>query len=143
MPESIDGADAQHHLVARLDESRAVGQRQTDFDIEFAIEFARLANVFALLPEIEIGGAEHITRLGKYRLAAFGHAPDVIGMAVGDDDDIDILRPVAGLRHAIDQFARRQTALELLVLGRKRAVAGVDRKSTRLNSSHTVISYAV
>jgi len=52
------------------------------FTLKLAIEFARLTHVFALLPEIEIGGAENVTRLGEYRLTRFGQAADVVGMAM-------------------------------------------------------------
>ncbi len=51
----------------------------------------------------------------------------MVGMAVGDHHHVDVLRLVAGLRHARDQVARRQAALHLLVFVAQRAVAGVEQ----------------
>ncbi len=136
MSEGVDRADAGHHLVARLDEGRALGERQTDFHVELAVELARLAHVLALLPEVEIGGAEHITRLREHRHAALGQPADMIGMAVGDHHHVDVLRLVAGLRHARDQIARRQPAFKLLVLVAQRAVAGVEQHQLLAGIDH-------
>ena len=111
MTRRVDRGDARHHLVARLDHGGAVGERHNDLDVELAVELARLAHVLALVPEIELGGAEHIARVGKHQLAGLGQPADVIGMAVRDDDDVDVLRLVAGLRQPRDQIARRQAGL--------------------------------
>src|SRR5689334_1682384 len=68
----VDRADAARDLVARLDEAGTVGERHRDLDEQLAIELARLAHVLAALPEIELGRAEHVARIGKHRLAALG-----------------------------------------------------------------------
>src|SRR5438034_3386813 len=46
-------------------------------------------------------------------------------------------------RDAVEPAAERRLALERVDLARRRPERVLDRKSTRLNSSHTVISYAV
>ena len=136
MPERIDRGDARHHLVARLDHRGAVGERHHDLHVEFAIELARLAHVLALVPEIELGGADDIARVGKHRLAALGQSADMVWVAVGEDDHVDVFRLVAGLRHARDQVARRQPAFELLVLVAQRAVAGVEQHQLLAGIDH-------
>ena len=88
------------------------------FGKQLQIEFARLAHVLAALPEIELGGAEDIARIGKDRLAAVHQAADMIGMAVRDHDNVDVGRLVAGLRQAFDQPAFRQPAAQLRVVTR-------------------------
>src|SRR5438034_8674585 len=45
--------------------------------------------------------------------------------------------------HALDLHARVREQPAALRLGARSAPGSLDRKSTRLNSSHTVISYAV
>ena len=136
MPKSIDRGDAWHHDVARLDHGGAVGERHNDLHIKLAVELARLAHVLALVPEIELGGAEYVAGVREHRLSALGQAADMIGMTVRDDHDVDILRLVAGLRHARDQLARRQAAFELLVLGRERAIAGIEQHQLLAGIDH-------
>ena len=123
----VDGADAGRHLVARFDKSGSIRQRQRQLLEELQIEFARLAHVLAALPEIELGGAEDIARIGKDRLAAVHQAADMIGMAVRDHHDVDVGRLVAGLRQACDQPAFRQPAAQLRIVPRQRPVAGVEQ----------------
>src|SRR5256885_9873473 len=58
------------------------------------------------------------------------------------------LEPAGGGRHRLEMFLqpRREQAVQVLARVRARdrvGLVGVDRKSTRLNSSHLVISYAV
>jgi hypothetical protein len=53
--------------------------------------------------------------------------PDVVGMAVGDDDDVDVFRIVAGLLQARDQLAVRHSATQLFVLPAQGAVAGIEQ----------------
>src|SRR5205807_4645448 len=66
-----------------------------------------------------------------------GHQGAEIGRAVEFEIEVLLARPLAGQR----QDARHQ-AVDIDVLGLEQHVTG-DRKSTRLNSSHLVISYAV
>src|SRR2546422_5226574 len=56
-----------------------------------------------------------------------------------------ILPGVGAFDHAMERLEQSgmRAKLEDLVLGRRAPVLGVDRKSTRLNSSHGYISYAV
>src|ERR1051326_3355754 len=105
MAKHVDRADTGRDLVARLDEARAVGERNRDLYEQLAIELARLAHVLAALPEIELDRAEHVARVGEYRLAALGEPADVVGVAVRDDDHIDVGRLVAGLPEPLDQVA--------------------------------------
>src|SRR5260221_10071278 len=64
-------------------------------------------------------------------------------------DDLDVLASVASQAAiAIDNAQLHEDALKQRELNRDLELAhkvqrGLDRKSTRLNSSHTVISYAV
>ena len=92
-----------------------------------SVEFARLAHVLSAPPEIELRRAEHVTRLGKHRLAALGQPADVVGMAVGDHDHVDVLSLVAGLRQPRGQMALGHPAAQLLVLAAQGAVAGVEQ----------------
>ena len=48
-------------------------------------------------------------------------------MAVREGDDVDVLRLVAGLRHALDQMSVRHAALQRFIVLRQRAVAGVEQ----------------
>src|SRR5438132_9933793 len=56
--------------------------------------------------------------------------------------DLELVPTVAGYDPTL-QLIHRDDSVEALYLATKRGPAGADRKSTRLNSSHTVISYAV
>src|SRR5256885_12312447 len=58
----------------------------------------------------------------------------------GDHGVVGIGEIVAGLRH---DLRRGPASLRRIVVGVRAPVPGTDRKSTRLNSSHLVISYAV
>ena len=127
MAGGIDGVNAWSHCATRLDEGRAVGERLAYPDEHLAIELARLAHILAALPEIELCSAEHVTRIGKHRLAALRQPADVVGMAVSDDDHIDIFRIVAGLLHALDQLPFRHAAAQLLVLVAQAPVAGIEQ----------------
>src|SRR5438132_6835016 len=64
------------------------------------------------------------------KLAATRHSRPAMQQIIGGQSDVGKLRRVA-VKHARDAF------------GDAAAVDRQDRKSTRLNSSHTVISYAV
>src|SRR3974377_58281 len=110
----FDRPNAGHHFVARLDEGRAISYRQTDFDVELAVEFARLAHILAFLPEIESAGAESVPGPGEHRLVTFRQAADVVRVPVGDDDHINILWLVTGLRQTRRQIAPRPAAPEAL-----------------------------
>src|SRR5947207_4775617 len=63
------------------------------------------------------------------------HAERAIAAAVVDEDDLERLTDAFEHRH--DRREKRRDVALLVERGRE------DRKSTRLNSSHTVISYAV
>src|SRR5690242_21143212 len=126
MAGGINGCYARDDFIAGLDECRTVGQRQTDLDVQLAIEFPRLADVLAALPEVEICGAEHVAGFRKDRLAAFREAANVVWMAMCEDNHIYILRPVAGGRQSLGGLPRRQPLAELLVLARERTIACVE-----------------
>ena len=106
---------------------RSIGERQRQLGKQLQIEFASLADVLAALPEIELRGAEDIARLGENRLAAIHQAADMVGMAMRDDNDVDVGRLVAGKRQTLDQPAFRQPAAQLRIVARQRAVAGVEQ----------------
>src|SRR5581483_2304785 len=122
----IDGADAGRDLVARFDEAGSLGERNRDLDEQLAIKLARLANVLAAFPEIELGGAENVARIGIDRLAAVDQAADMIRMAVGDHDHVDILGLVAGLRQAFGEMAIGYAVAQLFVVAAQSSVAGVE-----------------
>src|ERR1700733_14186755 len=123
----IHRADARYHFVARLNEDRTIGEWLADLHEQLSAEFTRLADALAASPEVELCDPEHVTRVGKCRSAAVGQPTDVVRMAMGDDDQVDVLRLVAGLRQALDQMAVGQPAEPLLVLAAQRAVAGIEQ----------------
>src|SRR6266446_8067732 len=68
---------------------------------------------------------------------------DEVALAVGDPDVAVIIEEadIAGLEPAVFEGSRGRFRVVPVAL--HDVVAGQDRKSTRLNSSHLVISYAV
>src|SRR5688500_19581258 len=62
----------------------------------------------------------------------------IVGDGEREPNDTYVEQLVASARAAVDEVVRRGVAEP-----RRIAVGGQDRKSTRLNSSHLVISYAV
>src|SRR5436190_20650026 len=55
----------------------------------------------------------------------------------------EVLHVLQGLVPEPDEVEAHLVPLQELVVGEPLEAIGLDRKSTRLNSSHTVISYAV
>src|SRR4029077_5546422 len=127
MSGSVDGSDALRDLIARLHERRTVGQRHANCHEQFAVELACFADIFAALPEIELGRAEYIARIGKDGLAAFDQPADVVRMSMRDDNHVDVFRTVAGTRKPCRGLARRKTLAELLVFARERTIARVKQ----------------
>src|SRR6478609_9727041 len=115
MSGSVDGSDARRDLIARLHERRTVGQRHTNCHEQFAVELARFADILAALPEIELGRPDYIAYIGKHGLSAFVQPADVVRMAMRDDNNVDVFRPVAGSRKPCRGLARRKTLADLLV----------------------------
>jgi hypothetical protein len=54
-------------------------------------------------------------------------SPDVIGMAMGEGDDVDVLGLIAGLAEPLDQMAVRHAPAQCFVIACERAVAGVEQ----------------
>jgi hypothetical protein len=78
---------------------------------------------------VELHLAEHITCVGVGRLAAFAfHGPaDVVRVAVGDDDDVDLLALVAGRDQELGQLAgRRHSGLAVAGIEQDKFPAGID-----------------
>src|SRR5256885_12948368 len=69
------------------------------------------------------------------RLRQTGGDVDILRPRTASDDDVDVLRPFCAPQHTVCS-----TTGATLHGGE---ISGEDRKSTRLNSSHLVISYAV
>src|SRR5258708_28370517 len=111
----IDGPDPGHDLVARLDEAGSISKRHSDLHEQLAIEFSCIAHVTAL-PEIEFSSAEHIARIGKDRFSAFHQPSDMVGIAVRNDDHVNILRLIARLAQPLDQEPVWQPTSKRLVL---------------------------
>ncbi len=130
MPGRINSPDAGHDLIPRLDEGRAIGEWRRELHEKLSIELPRLPHL-ATQPEIEFRRSEYIARLGKHRRAGFHQPADMIGMTVGDDDDIDIFRPIAELAHPLDQAPIRQAATKRFALALQGAVAGVEQHQLR------------
>src|SRR5947209_13206655 len=65
----------------------------------------------------------------------YRHPPDLHSFPTRRSSDLHIARPPA--------LARRGDVLETQGHGQRQGLRGGDRKSTRLNSSHANISYAV
>ena len=74
----------------------ARGERHAELEELLPVAETALADILALDPVVIFGAAEDIAGIGEGRLAAFDEAGDVIGMAVGEDDDVDVLRRIAG-----------------------------------------------
>src|SRR6478736_6886869 len=127
MSGGVDGGDARRDLIARLQERRTVGQWHTNCHEQFAVELACFADIFAALPEIELGCPEYIARIGKHGLAAFDQSADVVRMPMRDDNNVDVFRTVAGNRKPCRSLARRKTLAELLVFARERTIARVKQ----------------
>src|SRR6185312_7918100 len=127
MARGVDSRNTGNDFVARLDKRRPVRQRQTYLYEQFSIEFPSLPNVFATFPEIEFRGAENVTGFRKYRLAAFCQPPNVIGMSVRYNDDIDVFRLVSSSSQPFGGLSRRQTLTKLLVFARQRTIASVEQ----------------
>src|SRR5512144_3333707 len=100
MAGGVNGCYAWDDFIAGLDECRTVGQGQADLDVQLAIEFPRLADVLAALPEVEIGGAEHVAGFRKDRFATLCQPTNVVWMAMGKDNHIDVFWLVAGCRQS-------------------------------------------
>src|SRR5437588_7695561 len=66
---------------------------------------------------------------------------DALPISKFDEPDVRCVR--SALRHVRKRLRQRPRRQATPPAGRARARARRDRKSTRLNSSHTVISYAV
>src|SRR5207253_4000951 len=74
---------------------------------------------------------------------------ELVFTLAGDEDTVDLTRALADAGVGIRALVREQTTLEDLFFrltesaSPAREVEAADRKSTRLNSSHVAISYAV
>jgi hypothetical protein len=91
----INSGYAWDDLIAGLNELRTIGQRHANLYEELPIKLAGLSYVFAALPEIKLGSTEHIGGVGKNRLPPFHQTTNVVGMAMRNNNDVDVLRPVS------------------------------------------------
>ncbi len=127
MPEARHRANAGRHLALGLHERRLLAERHGHLHELLAIGLARLAHVLALAPEVELGLAENIARVGEGRLVAGHQTADVVRMAMGDDDHVDLLRLVARLVHQLRQPAHRGvSSLAVAGVEQHELAAGVD-----------------
>src|SRR2546426_8265033 len=112
---------------------------------------ATLALGFLLLAA-QLGGdiarRARLPRITGYLLTGFAVGPAWLGLVRADE--VGALRLIADAAVALIAFAAgSELTLDTLRRERvgltrsRRSVSSVDRKSTRLNSSHLVISYAV
>src|SRR5262249_54914401 len=99
----------------------------TQIFTQFTIKLARLSHVLAALPEIELGSPKYITRIRKNWLIAFNQAPNVVGVSMCDDNNVDVLWHVSRSRESRDHLSGRKSLAELIIFARKRAVAGVEQ----------------
>src|SRR5512147_3087919 len=127
MAGGVDGCYAWDDFIAGLDECRTVGQGQADLDVQLAIEFPRLADVLAALPEVEIGGAEDIAGLRKDRFSSLGQPADVIGVPVRENDDVDVFGLVAGGGKSRRGLSWRQPLAELFVFAWQCTIACIEQ----------------
>src|SRR5262249_44160273 len=123
----IYGGKCRHDLAPPVFEGLTVSQWHADFHKQFTIKLARLSHVLAALPEIELGGPKYITRIRKNWLIAFNQAPNVVGVSMCDDNNVDVLWHVSRSRESRDHLSGRKSLAELLIFARKRAVAGVEQ----------------
>src|ERR1035441_7399952 len=89
------------------------------------------------LLELEIAG-EEVNHAGE-----LGQAEDPIGRQVGDVSDAMKRKHVVHAQRLERDVADQDELVVALVVRKRRQVKRLDRKSTRLNSSHLGISYAV
>src|SRR5207249_11445047 len=84
-------------------------------------------------------------RSGIYKRRAKGHdyGVAIIAEGVGEKVDPEELRKIPGVQIEVDPHGHIRLAEVPLAMILKRRVSERDRKSTRLNSSHVSISYAV
>src|SRR5438034_7969712 len=84
-------------------------------------------------PAASVGGPRRgATRLRSARRLSFQHSSRRLGVGDGDRADLQLATRVRRQTRHLDGRRGGQVPAEV-----------ADRKSTRLNSSHTVISYAV
>ena len=95
--------------------------------IELSIEFPSFPDVFAAFPEIEFRSAENITGFRKYRFATLCQPANVVGMAMGKDDHIDVFWLVASGRQPLRGLSWRQPLAELFVFAWQCTIARVEQ----------------
>src|SRR5256885_13173257 len=83
------------------------------------------------------------TTLSRSELGERGAAPEALDRLVGHDWPGNVRELENVVQRAIVMATTGVILPEHLPIGPVSAAASVDRKSTRLNSSHLVISYAV
>ena len=126
MPRRWNGVDARHNLDLAINQFELaadrweLGVREIDQQMPEMIIHRHSREVGMLLvPKIPLGLPHHIARVGEDRRArAIGRAADVIGVAVGQHDRVDV-----GGRHA-----HRREVIDQLAVGGREARAGIDKQ---------------
>ena len=99
VPEGLNRRDAGYHIAARLDEGCLVGERHQVVVHRLCPAGHVLVAALQMLllgPEIIFGIADDVARVGIDGLATFHKSADVVGMAMGDDDNVDLVRLETG-----------------------------------------------
>src|SRR5690242_12269240 len=127
---NVESAASAASAIARtvLAPSAADSDKQGRFSTEAVEELGR-AGLLGLMLPVDVGGASLGPRAFAGVVAALAEVDASVAMVI-------LMHTVASVTIAA---APRTAALEDVL----RAMAGGDRKSTRLNSSHMSISYAV
>ena len=110
MAEGVDCGHTGDDIVTRLDEARAFAHRLGHRAEHLERRRTEIGNVLTFLPVVEVDAPKYDFGIGKGRLAVGHQITDMVGMTVGDDDDIDILDGVAGFRQQAVEPARRRRA---------------------------------
>ena len=100
------GADAGGNFVAILDEGELFGHRLDVALIKLGNAFGWAGHALRRRPEIMLVGSRHIGCVREGRIAAHHQPADMVGVVVGDDHLVDLLRRIAGgLQGVVDQVA--------------------------------------
>src|SRR5690606_7910848 len=122
-------------LVAGRGQARTLGLEFPARAFEFGHARHRLLEHAARLACLLAAAGDGLAKLGEFGIDALD------AVAGGVEPALLALQPTGKLRHAAMRVVQLPLRVLARLFGRKQALA--DRKSTRLNSSHVKISYAV
>src|SRR5262245_5689666 len=132
MAVGIDGADTRDNLAFGLEERGLFPERYGDLLKQLEVLFACLAHV-ALFPEVELRLAEGNSCIRIGWLTIVHQAADVVGMAVGDDDHVHLLRRISCSHDKIPKVAcGGQAPLSVARIEQNQLLASVDERGNEM-----------